>query len=252
MAQPESFFVEFLRFHALGEGIQRFRDGAAPLPDVPAPSDSELAEREEGSLDFILADPSWTHEKGNARLLSEWRRLLKPGGVLATVVPSREIDPGMIGRLLVREVGLVLEEEMDCGAGYFLLVGRRDPIQAIRRNVASLGAELGRRLRPEGWKAELYFGLGTLQLEAGEGEAAAHSFEAALVDEPGNKEARIGLGLARTLQGRLAEAEACFDAILAVDPENELAKTWKARCARTRRETKGVEVPRPTREGAPV
>ncbi|HHI80220.1 MAG TPA: tetratricopeptide repeat protein [Planctomycetes bacterium] len=221
--------VEALRSHVSGTGLQCFPGVSAPLQGVTNQDSPSLGEVADASLDYVVAGGDFLGDGNATTRLLEWRRTLKEGGTLAVLLPSESAHHDLVVRYLVQTAGIRLESKTDLPGGLRLLVGQRNFYQAWRRGIADVGREVGRLDKPDGWKQEVAFGIGTLLLETAEGEGACQFFEAVLRHDPTSVDAWIGLGIANVVAGRPDVARQHFATVLAAEPENALAQEWTQR-----------------------
>jgi len=50
----------------------------------------------DNELDFVIASHSLEHFPDTKKVLREWKRVLRPGGIIAVCVPNGEVRPGVI------------------------------------------------------------------------------------------------------------------------------------------------------------
>ena len=134
---PECIGVDILASGESGDaGLMR---GKTSIADVQASGD-HLPMFEDGSLDFVVARHNLEHYIDVVKTLQEWRRVLRPGGHLALVIPDdRELNtialdpthkhaftPDSFRRLMALMEGLQEVECRDVIEGWsFLYVARR-------------------------------------------------------------------------------------------------------------------------------
>ncbi len=226
MNQYDQCILEALQPHMTGTGIQCFPGIPAPFPGVQNQDSPSLPEVEDSSLDYVVAGGDFLGDGNATTRLLEWRRTLKEGGTLSVLLPSGSAFHDLVVRYFVQTAGIRLESKTDLPGGFQVLVGHRSFFQSWRRGISEVGREVGRVSKPDGWKQEVAFGIGTLLLETAEGEGACQFFEAVLKHDPTSVDAWIGLGIANVVAGRIDVAQQHFATVLAAEPENQLAQEW--------------------------
>ena len=229
MNQYDPSILETLRPYISGTGVQCFPGIPAPYEGVLNQDTPSLANIEDASLDYVVAGGDFLGDGNATTRLLEWRRVLKEGGTLAILLPSGSAHHDLVVRYLVQTAGIRLETKTDLPGGFQVLVGHRSFFQAWRRGIAEVGREVGRVEKPDGWKQEVAFGIGTLLLETAEGDGACQFFEAVLRHDPTSVDAWIGLGIANVVAGRTDVARQHFATVLAAEPDNALAQEWTER-----------------------
>jgi hypothetical protein len=229
MNQYDPSILEALRPYIEGKGLQCFPGIPAPFQGVFNQETPSLPSTEDASLDYVVAGGDILGDGNATTRLLEWRRTLKEGGTLAVLLPTGSAHHDLVVRYLVQTAGIRLESKTDMPGGFQVLVGHRSFFQAWRRGIAEVGREVGRMEKPDGWKQEVAFGIGTLLLETAEGEGACQFFETVLKHDPTSVDAWIGLGIANVVAGRTDVARQHFATVLAAEPENKLALEWTER-----------------------
>ena len=221
--------LEVLEPYAHGVGAQWIRSGERVHADALVHESGLPLRCAAGSLDYLVADSSWLSDPQLVGTLREWRRVLKPGGTAALLLAESVLAPTAIERLLTLEAGLLIKERKQNADGTTLLVATRDFERSLRRHFSIILDEIASEGRPENWKAELRFDLGSLLLQAGEASLAVECYRSVLRDDPTVLDARVGLALALTLQSDWTEAKEILEQVLEVDPEHGLAAEWLRR-----------------------
>lgn len=228
MSSQTPSVTQSLAPYCQGEGVQYFPTSKAFFPGVPVQEGSAI-DVPDASLDFVVAGPEWIQGDIPTSLVQEWRRVLGEGGRLALLVEGGAIPADVLARYVGMEGGFAMDNPVPLEEGVTLLVGHRSFRHCLLRVTESLGREIGREDKPEGWESELSFSLGSLLLNAGDGANAAIFFNAALAEEPQSIEAMIGLGLSLGLQANWRGAESVLLEVLALEPDNEIAAEWLER-----------------------
>ncbi len=228
MNQQTRSTVQALAPYTQGKGVQFFPTEEAPFPGVPVQTTAEI-DAPDSSLDFVVAGPHWIEGDLPTSLLQEWRRVLVEGGRLALLVEGATLPIDVLARYVGREGGFAMDNPMPLENGSWLLKGNRSFRHCLLQVTETLGREIGREDKPEGWESELAFSLGSLLLNAGDGQNAAIFFNNALAEEPQSIEAMIGLGLSLGLQANWRGAESVLQEVLVKEPGHPIATEWLER-----------------------
>lgn len=229
MSTATPTFAEVLEPYVRGKGVQFFTTSPVPFTDIPVQTTSIVENCADASLDFVIAGPEWLLGDIPFTLISEWRRVLNEGGKIAVIVEACGMPVQLLARLLAREAGLAVDNPIPIGETHFLLTGIRSFNTAMLMATENLGRELSRAAKPAGWEEEFNFGIGSLLLNAGDGQNAATFYNLVLTENTQNLDAKIGLALALGVQGNWQGAEGALNEVLGVDPENTMAKEWLVR-----------------------
>ena len=169
--------------------------------------------------------------------MREWRRIIREGGTLAMALRARgtsdgealhTFTPGYLVALINRLGGFNVTgiDEVEPGVSW-TLVAERNYVAEIRGPLGTIGAELAGRARERlDARAELYFQIGTVFLQAGDPEQAEASFKNLLMIEADNADGVFGLGMSYAGQGRWQEATVELKRVVGHDPSNEDARRW--------------------------
>lgn len=228
MNQQSSPSIQALAPYCQGKGLQFFPAEQAPFAGVPVQETSGVVV-EDGSLDFVVAGPHWIQGDIPISLVHEWRRILREGGRIALLVDKGGLPIQVLARFVGREGGFAMDNPVPLNGGGWMLTGHRSFMHCLMQVTETLGREIGREDKPEGWETELSFSLGSLLLNAGDGQNAAIFFNTALAEEPRNTEAMIGLGLSLGLQANWRGAESVLQEVLAIEPGHPIASEWLER-----------------------
>jgi len=215
-----------------GTGVQ-FLAAEDALDDIPVVSGCDVSGITPASLDFVVAGPEVFAGTEPHLLLRAWGTWLKEGGRVAVLLPAGGPSIDVYLRFLASEAGLAVENPQGLDAGWWLITGVRSTCHAIRRDIQKLGLEI---THPDGdqgsagWKSELFYGYGSLLLQAGEGALAEQAFRATLEVDESDPDVLVGLALACGMQGRLSDMNRILEDTTDAYPEHNLAGQWLTKC----------------------
>ena len=228
MNQQTSPSVQALAPYCQGRGVQYFTSTEAPFHGVSIQDGPEF-DASDSSLDFVVAGPEWLQGDIPTSLLQEWRRLIGEGGRIALLVEGESLPVEILARYVGVEGGFAMDNPVAVEDGIWMLIGQRNFRHCLLQVTETLGREIGREDKPDGWESELSFSLGSLLLNAGDGPNASIFFNSALAEEPQSIEAMIGLGLSLGLQANWRGAESVLKEVLVMEPGHPIASEWLER-----------------------
>lgn len=198
-----------------------------------------LHEWDAGAVDAIVSITGLEAVPDTLKCLREWRRVLREDGVVALVLEHpRFAESGddilhrytpaflsgivnLVGGYTIDRVEPIVEGES------WLCVMRRNAAAMVRNPFAVLAPDIAAvALQDQAIRGELYFSIGALLLQGGDPALAEACFKALLQLEPTNADGMFGLGMCYGTLGRWQEALTEMSRVVARDPQNAEAQRW--------------------------
>ncbi|MCC6672113.1 MAG: tetratricopeptide repeat protein [Planctomycetes bacterium] len=240
---PSETELAALRPFCQGKTLELGAGGAGVLPgtvlidrDNPSQCYESLPSCDEASVDAIVSAFGFGHSADPIRCLREWRRVLRDGGQVALLLPDAQepagqgnrYTPVFVSQLFALAGGYQVAECREVVPNRsWLIRAVRGTVPEVRMPLGSVGggaADAATR-SPEA-RAELYFQIGTMLLRAGDPTLAEACFRAVLGLEPDNAEACFGLGMAHAARQEWGLALTELQRALALDPRIVEVQRW--------------------------
>jgi hypothetical protein len=212
--------------------------GARRIERGTTPQGHPLQHVTDASADAVVGIGATQRGGDPIESMREWRRVLREGGALALIVAETG-DPERGGHAswgtpqglvsLLRLVGGFEVQKLEPlrEAGAWLLVAARSAIAEIREPFGALGSGIARVAGSDPRaRAELYFQIGTVLLQAGDAERGLGCFEALARLEPDSSEAHFGRGMCLARLERWSQALTELQRAAALDPGNAQIARW--------------------------
>ena len=202
------------------------------IPGVPGVQQvvgaQQLADLRDGSVGNLVGIGVLVGEADPITIIRGWRDVLQEGGTLALVLERDTCTPqfftnlvNLIGGFEVQKVDEVVEGET------WIVSAKRTAVAAVRTPLGVHGQEFATAANgSREARAELYFHLGTILLQAGDPELAEACFQNLLGIEVNNADAWFGLGMCYGTTGRWSEALTELHRAASLQPDNPEIQRW--------------------------
>lgn len=225
--------ADALAAHVRAETLELADPQFAPIAGTiqvdPARSGGEhdLSGLAGASIDAIVCQRLSWPLRDPIRAIEDWKRVMRPGGPLALVVEGEQAPDPMVD-MLHRVGGFELQsvQPLEDGSG-FCVVAERSIVAELRGPLATIAPGLAQCVNDnESVRAEMYFQLGSMLLQAGDAELSGSCFDAMLQLEPQSSHARFGLGMCHATVGRWDDALSELQRAIALEPGDTEVERW--------------------------
>ena len=221
------------------------------IPGIPGDQHvvgtQQLADLRDGSVGNLVGIGVLAGEADPITTIRTWYDALQEGGTLAVVLERHTCTPQFFTNLINLIGGFEVQSADDVVEGEtWILNAKRTAVAAVRTPLGVHGQEMATAANgSREARAELYFHLGTILLQAGDPELAETCFQNLLGIEVNNADAWFGIGMCYGTMGRWTDALTELHRAASLQPDNPEIQRW-VELARNQSQANAPVIPQAT------